>query len=280
VIVTVLGSGSPIPDPHRAGPSTLVRTSAGDLLFDCGRGVLMRAAAAASGPGAFRALFLTHLHSDHITDLNDVITMRWAMSFQPNPLTVFGPVGTAALVAATEAMLAPDIGYRLTHHDDLDWRPESEATDVERGVVLEAGGVRVTTAPTDHAPVRPTVGYRVEDQGHSVVLAGDTVPCDGLDELCRGADVLVHTVVRQDIIKQIALPRLLDVLDYHSSVEDAARTAERNGVGTLVLTHLVPAPAPGSEQEWVDLASAHFGGNVVLADDLTSWDTGDRAVEG
>ena len=276
--ITILGSGSPIPDPHRAGPSTLVRTSAGDLLFDCGRGVLMRAAAAASGPGAFRALFLTHLHSDHITDLNDIITMRWAMSFQPNPLTVIGPVGTGALVAATEAMLEPDIAYRLAHHDDLTWRPTSEVTDVEHGVVFEADGVRVTAAPTDHAPVRPTVGYRIEDQGRSVVMAGDTVPCDGLDELCRGADVLVHTVVRQDIIKLIGLPRLLDVLDYHSSVEDAARTAERNGVATLVLTHLVPAPAPGSEQEWVELASAHFGGEVVLADDLTSRDVGERSA--
>ena len=100
--VIILGSGSPIPDPERAGPSTLVRTSIGDLLFDCGRGVLMRAAAAGSGAGAFQALLLTHLHSDHITDLNDVFTMRWVMSFSPNPLPVFGPSGTARLLHATE----------------------------------------------------------------------------------------------------------------------------------------------------------------------------------
>ena len=80
--VIILGSGSPLPDPLRAGPSTLIRTTAGDFLFDCGRGVLMRAAAAGSGAGAFRALLLTHLHSDHITDLNDIYTMRWALSFQ------------------------------------------------------------------------------------------------------------------------------------------------------------------------------------------------------
>ena len=56
--------------------------------------------------------------------------------------------------------------------------------------------------------------------------------------------MLVHTVVRRDLIEPIGLPRLTDVLDYHSSVEDAARTAARNGVGTLVLTHLVPPPQP------------------------------------
>jgi ribonuclease Z len=73
----------------------------------------MRAAAVGSAAGAVRALFLTHLHSDHITDLNDIYTMRWVTSFAPNPLRVYGPAGTEALLQATEAMLEPDIGYRL-----------------------------------------------------------------------------------------------------------------------------------------------------------------------
>jgi ribonuclease Z len=266
--VIILGSGSPIPDPERAGPSTLVRTSAGDLLFDCGRGVLMRAAGAGSGAGGFQAVFLTHLHSDHVTDLNDVFTMRWVMSLTPNPLPVFGPAGTAELLAATEAMVEPDIGYRLAHHDDLTWRPTSVVTEVESGLAFEQGDVRVTVAPTDHTPVRPTVGYRIEDRGRSVVIAGDTVPCAGLDQLCDGADVLVHTVIRRDLLEPIGLPRVTDIIDYHSSVPDAAATAERAGVETLVLTHLVPAPPPGTEQEWLDQASSKFGGVVVLASDL------------
>ena len=266
--VIILGSGSPLPDPLRAGPSTLIRTTAGDFLFDCGRGVLMRAAAAGSGAGAFQALLLTHLHSDHITDLNDIYTMRWALSFQPNPLPVFGPAGTAALLRATEAMLEPDIGYRLAHHEDLQWRPSAEVTEVEAGLVFEDGAVRITAAPTDHAPVRPTLGYRIDDGDDSVVIAGDTVPCAGLDELSRNADVLVQTVVRRDLIEQFGLPRLTDVLDYHSSVTDAAETATRNRVGTLLLTHLVPTPAPGTEEEWLGQARAHFDGTVVLASDL------------
>jgi ribonuclease Z len=272
--VIILGSGSPLPDPARAGPSTLVRTAAGDLLFDCGRGVLLRAAAAGSGAAALRALFLTHLHSDHITDLNDIFTTRWVTSLVPNPLPVFGPVGTALLMQSIEAMLEPDIGYRLAHHGDLQWRPSATTTEVDRGVVLDEAPVRVTAAPTDHAPVRPTVGFRIDEGAHSVVIAGDTVPCGGLDELCVGADVLVHTVVRRDLIEQIGLPRLTDVLDYHSSVPDAAQTAARNGVHTLVLTHLVPTPGPGTEQEWVDQATAHFDGKVVLATDLLSLDVG------
>ena len=138
----VLGSGSPLPDAERAGPSTLVRTQLGDLLFDCGRGVLMRAAAAGSSAGAVRGLFLTHLHSDHTTDLNDVITSRWVTSFQPNPLPVYGPRGTTGLLQATEAMLELDIGYRMAHHADLQWRPSADVTECEHGLVLEAGSVQ------------------------------------------------------------------------------------------------------------------------------------------
>ena len=272
----ILGSGVPFPDPERAGASTLVRSSAGDLLFDCGRAVLMRAAAVGASAAALRAVFLTHLHSDHITDFNDVITTRWIMSFQPSPLQIFGPTGTATLLRATEAMLEPDIGYRIAHHDDLTWPPAAEVTECEQGTAtaLTDGAVTVTTAPTDHAPVRPTVGYRVDDGTASVVIAGDTVPCPGLDELCAGADMLVHTVIRRDLLEPLNIPRLNDILEYHSTVEDAARTAARGGVGTLVLTHLVPAPRPEAEQEWADRASEHFGGTVVVARDLTTLDVG------
>jgi ribonuclease Z len=232
----------------------------------------MRAAAVGSGAGAFRALFLTHLHSDHIIDLNDIFTMRWVMSFEPNPLVVFGPGGTEGLLRATDAMLEPDIGYRLAHHEDLQWRPSATVTEVNRGVIFDEDSVRVTAASTDHAPVRPTVAFRVDEGGATVVIAGDTVPCPGLDELSADADVLVHTVVRRDLIEQIGLARLTDVLDYHSSVPDAAQTAARNGVRTLVLSDLVPAPAPGTEQEWLDQAAAHFKGEVVVATDLLTLD--------
>jgi ribonuclease Z len=190
------------------------------------------------------------------------------MSLVPNPLSVFGPSGTDSLLRATEAMLEADIGYRMAHHDDLQWRPTVRVAEVDEGVIFDEGTVQVTAAATDHAPVRPTVGFRIDERERSVVIAGDTVPCAGLDELCDGADVLVHTVVRRDLIEEFDLPRLTDLLDYHSSVPEAAQTAERSGVRTLVLTHLVPTPAPGTEQGWLDQATAHFKGKVVLATDL------------
>jgi ribonuclease Z len=266
--VITLGTGSPLPDPNRAGPATLVRTSSGDFLFDCGRGVLMRCAAAGTVPLTIHTVLLTHLHSDHVTDFNDIVTMRWAMSPTENPLKVIGPVGTARLADLTIAMLEEDIGYRLAHHSDLNWRPSCQVQEVSEGVVFDDGAVRITAAPTDHAPVHPTVGYRVDADGHSVVLAGDTVPCAGLDRLAQGADVYIQTVIRRSLVEAIPVPRLQDILNYHSSVQDAAATAERAGVSTLVLTHLVPTPGPGTESEWADEARAIFGGEVVVAHDL------------
>lgn len=266
--VVLLGTGSPLPDPHRAGPATLVRAGGRNLVVDCGRGVLMRAAAAGIGAGQIDALLLTHLHSDHLTDLNDVITTRWVTSFAPSPLRVYGPPGTAEVVDATLAVMARDVRYRLDHHDDLTWEPPVEVIEVTEGLVLEEAGVRVTVAPTDHRPVQPTIAFRVDHDGRAVVVAGDTVPCEGLDRLCGGAQALVHTVIRRDLLEAVGVPRLRDVCDYHSSVEDAARTADRAGVATLILTHYVPGIVPGEEGAWRDLATAHFGGTVELGDDL------------
>ena len=135
------------------------------LLFDAGRGVLMRLAGAMVAPGMLDALLLTHLHSDHTTDVNDVITTRWIQSFAPLPLTIVGPEGTSGWIDRTMAMLTDDIGYRLAHHEDLTWQPENLVTEARDGVAFEADDVRVVAKPTNHAPVHPTVGYRVEADG-------------------------------------------------------------------------------------------------------------------
>ncbi|HET9689924.1 MAG TPA: ribonuclease Z [Acidimicrobiales bacterium] len=266
--VTLLGTGSPMPDPQRAGPATLVSGGGSHLLVDAGRGVLMRLAAAGLGAAQLAGVALTHLHSDHVTDLGDVITTRWVTTFAPTPLRVVGPPGTAEVVEHLLASLGPDIAYRTAHHADLPYPPPVEVTEVVDGPIGTFGELDVRCAPTDHRPVHPTVGYRIERGGAAVVVAGDTLPCAALDRLAAGAGALVHTVLRKDLVGAVPVQRLRDTLDYHSSVEDAAQTAARAGVGTLVLTHLVPAPAPGAEGEWRDLAAAHFPGTVVVGADL------------
>ena len=268
--ITLLGTGNPLPDPGRAGPSTLVRAPSASLLVDCGRGVLQRLAGAGVLPPMLAGVLLTHLHSDHLTDLNDVITTHWVMCPAATTLRIVGPPRTAEVVSATLAALAPDIGYRLAHHDDLNWEPQIEVTEVGPGDRLTLGPFEVEVAATDHRPVEPTVAYRLDAAGRSVVLGGDGVPCAGLDQLCAGTDVYVQTVVRDDLVRLVSNARFQDILDYHSTVQQAAQTASRAGVGTLVLTHYVPAMARGAEDEWRAIAAEHFGGAIVLGDDLTS----------
>ncbi len=268
--ITLLGTGSPIPDPHRAGPSTLVRAGGQVFLVDCGRGVLQRAAAVGVGAAGLSALLLTHLHSDHIGDLGDLLITRWITTFAPDPapLPIVGPPGTADAVEATLRAFHHDIGYRIAHHADLNAPPAVEVHECTEGPVWDRDGVSIRVGATDHRPVAPTIGFRIESGGAAVVLAGDTVPCDTLDELAAGADALVHTVIRKDLVANIPQQRFLDICDYHSSVQQAAATAARAGVGTLVMTHYVPALVPGQEDQWRALAAGEFGGHIELGDDL------------
>jgi ribonuclease Z len=268
--VVLLGTGNPLPDRDRAGAATLVRAGGRTMLVDSGRGVCMRLAAAGVLPLMLDEVLLTHLHSDHICDLNDVITTQWVMSPVEKSLRVFGPPRTREVVDAMHAMLRPDIEYRLAHHPDLDWEPHIEVVEVTPGIVFDEHGVRVVAARTDHRPVEPTLGFRVECDGRAVVLAGDTVPCEGLDELCRGADTYVQTVLRDDLVRMVPMQRFRDTIDYHSTVAQAAQTAARGGVRTLVLTHQIPTPAVGAADEWVAIAREHFDGEVVFGEDLTT----------
>ena len=272
VAVTLLGTGNPLPHPTRAGAATLVTAGDRQCLVDAGRGVCLRLAAAGSLPILLDRVLLTHLHSDHLCDLNDVVTTHWVMSQAPTPLLVVGPVGTREVVDGLLAMLRHDVAYRTAHHADLTWAPIVDVHEVGAGELSSTpDGVRDRRGrhrpPTRRRPRSPTGSSTAGGPWSSPATRG---PCASLDELVEGADVYVQTVLREDLVRLVPLQRFVDTVDYHSTVEEAAQTAQRAGVGTLVLTHQIPTPAPGAADEWLALARAHFDGEVVFGEDLTA----------
>ena len=273
--ITLLGTGSPLPSATCAGPSTLVQAGGQNIVVDAGRGVIMRLVGAMCPPPFISAVILTHLHSDHICDLNDIITTRWISSPAATPLPIYGPKGTQKMIDGLLAMLSQDETYRLDHHDDLRAAGgmKVEVHEVEAGESFVIGDVKVSVHATDHRPVAPTVGFRIEHEGVVGALAGDTIPCEGLYEMCKDADIYVQTVLREDLVRTFAplVPtgeRFLDILDYHSTVQQAAQTATKCNVKTLLLTHFVPAIQPGQEDEWRAMAAEHFAGDIVVGPDL------------
>lgn len=268
--VILTGTGSPLPDANRAGPSTFVKAGDTHILIDAGRAVTMRLAGAGSLPVLLSGVLITHLHSDHVCALNDLITMHWVMSQGNATLQIYGPVGTEEYVKRQLHGLETDIGYRIAHHEPLTAGPQVQVTELEPGDSFDINDVHITTAATAHAPVHPTIGFRLEHGGSSAAIVGDTLPCDGVDELAANADVYVQTVIRRDIVETISNVMLQDILDYHSGVVEAAQTAARTGAKRLMLTHMVPSPTPEQYPEWIAIAAEHYDGEVIIGDDLVS----------
>ena len=211
--IVLTGTGSPLPDANRAGPSTLIKAGDTHILIDAGRGTVMRMAGGGSLPVFLSAVLITHLHSDHVCALNDVITTHWIMGQGNATLNVYGPPGIKQFVERQMGALEADIGYRIEHHEVLVNAPKVEVIELTPGDTFDVNDVRISTAATEHTPVRPTLGYRLTHEGATAAVVGDTVPCDGVDELAAGVDAYVQTVIRSDLVKLSPNEMFRDILD-------------------------------------------------------------------
>jgi ribonuclease Z len=192
--VTILGSGGGPPvDLERYGPSILVQSANGDkLLFDCGRGFAQRLTEYGLALGAVDKLFLTHLHSDHILSIPDLLLVGW-LTGRKTPLQVWGPAGTKSMMDSLGKAFEFDIKARSDFDDRLSKEGiRAAAKDIEEGVIYENNGVRVTAFLVDHGPVKPALGYRVDFAGRSVAMSGDTRFSENLIRHSQGVDLLIH----------------------------------------------------------------------------------------
>jgi len=281
--VTLLGTGSPIPIMERFGPSTLIEAGSEKLLIDCGRGASLRLWQRHIPLGAVTALFLTHLHSDHVVGIPDLWLTGWLpppFGHRSRALQIFGPAGTMEMMTNLRKAFASDIAFRMA-----DGIPEGGvvvlAQDVTEGPVYLRSGVTVTAFQVDHATAKPAFGYRIDYAGRSVVLSGDTRLSENLIRSSKGVDVLIHEVAwaRPELLKKSEAARI--IIGLHTTPEEAGTVFSRTKPRLAVFSHVVlvttdPAFREPTNADVLELTRKTYEGPLEMGEDLMTIEIGDK----
>ena len=284
--VGLCGTGSPMPNPERAGPCNVI--IAGDQIFlvDIGEGGNRVLNLMGINPAQLDGLLLTHFHSDHIDGLGPLMLFHWTRGATTTPLPVHGPNGVEAIIDGFNAAYATDDTYRIAHHGEEVVPPTgggAKALPFEmagtREVIHQKDGLTITAFTVDHAPIDPAVGYRFDYRGRAVCISGDTSKSANLETVCNGADIIVHDALQPAMVEEmrarlletgnpLAAKIMFDIQDYHASPHDAAESAQIAGAKMLVLSHLVPPlPAEYLYPAFLGDAESRFDGPIVVGED-------------
>lgn len=284
----VCGSGSPMPDADRAGPCIAVLAGQQAFVFDAGSGAIRKLMRMGFPVDKLQAGFLTHLHSDHIDGLGELLLQAWIGGSRGAPLPVYGPEGTGQVLAGLMSAYAIDKGYRVAHHGPATARPAgfggaAQVLALPAGTdtmtAYDRGGVKITVIRVDHKPVAPAFAYRIDYKGRSLAISGDTVFSPTFNTAAKGVDVMFHEALNKDMVAALGAKLaergrkdsakiMADIPDYHASPVDAARAAQVAGAKTLILYHLVPpVPVRLIERKFLGAAPDAFDGDLRLARD-------------
>ena len=244
-------------------------------VIDCGNGVARQLVFANVPLTSLRHVFVTHQHSDHNADYGNLIWLAWAAGLNTR-VDTWGPPPLENMTRLFFEMNAYDIDTRTKNEGRVPLVPLVHVHElVDGGVVMQDENLKVTSALVDHPPVVPAFAYRFDAHDRSIVISGDTRPCESLVKLARGADVLVHSAFYLPAVDRLvarvpnATSLKASIIAHQTSAEDAGRAAQAAGVKTLALSHLVPADDPEvTEQMWIDAAHTHFRGPVIVGKDL------------
>jgi ribonuclease Z len=267
VKVTLLGTGSPTLSAERMGPCTLLEAGSERLLFDAGRGCAIRLAQARVPWRELTRVFLTHLHADHTFALSDLFLTGWILG-RADPLEVRGPSGTKEMLASTIHGVDVDIASRLKSGMRLRQPPRYVATEIEPGVVYERGGMKVTAFEVDHS-VSPAFGYRIDVNGRSVVLSGDTRYSETLIRNAQGVDLLVHEVVFGGQTTEQQL-----ITSAHTTPEQAAQVFAAAKPKLAIYSHVILFEGVADADVMAATRKA-YAGRVEMGADLTVIEIGD-----
>ena len=280
------GTGSPMPNPRRAGPCNVVIAGRQVFVVDMGENGNRNLNLMGISTADIDGLLPTHFHSDHIDGIGPLMLFHWTRGTSAVPLPIYGPQGVEKVVAGFNAAYALDSTYRVAHHGEAvvpsgggGATARSFTMTGSSAVVLQDGGLTVTAFTVDHDPIRPAVGYRFDYKGRAVCISGDTAKSANLIAACKGADVIVHDALQPRMVKDLeaafaaegnasTAKIFADIQDYHASPEQAAESAQAADAQMLVLSHLVP-PLPFAYlyPAFLGDAPARFDGPIVMGED-------------
>lgn len=277
-----LGTGTPLPDPDRSGPATAVVVGDAVYLFDAGAGVVRRATAAvrkgipALASVNLKTAFLTHLHSDHTMGLPDLMLTPWTMG-RTEPLQLYGPDGTQAMVDGIQKAWSLDIDRRL--HDLQPSPPDGWRVNVHEitgGEIYKDERVTVTAVPVQHGAWE-AFAYRVQTPDRTILISGDARPSPGLTEACQKCDLMIFEVYTMGSTEKVTDAWKKYRQAYHTSTQELGEIAKVSQPALLVLYHRANpgcdqvgtnCGSSGSEAEALDEMRRFYGGKVVEAHDL------------
>ncbi|MES2149451.1 MAG: MBL fold metallo-hydrolase [Pseudomonadota bacterium] len=286
--VALCGAGSPLPDPKRGAPCAVVIAGKRMFMIDAGTAAARNLGRMNFNPGELEALFLTHFHSDHIDGIGELQLQRWAGAAHHDPLPVYGPRGVELVVDGVNQAYAQDKQYRVAHHGAAVVPPEGAGV-LARGfdtppangrvVLIDEPDLQIVAFSVTHAPVHPSVGYRIRYKDRTVVFSGDTVKSAAVQREAEGVDLLVHEALAPQLVALIGeaagaagRPNLVkifkDIPDYHTSPPQAAAVARDAQVGMLLLNHIVPAlPSHALDAAFLGEAPSIYKGKLRIGED-------------
>ena len=274
--VTLLGTGTPKPSIDRFGPSTLIEANGRYFIFDSGRGLSIRLQQAGVALSKVENIFLTHLHSDHISGLSDLWLTSWIWQRQ-HPLRLTGPVGTLALSQHLELAHQADLLYRTKNTNlNSDFFPILAKEIVSEGIIYQHDGIKITAFLVNHYPVEPAYGYRIDSGEQSIVISGDTTFSKNLIKYAKGADLLIHEVAAANSELLAGNPRLQKVISYHTTPEQAAQIFSATEPKAAVFNHVLLFGI--NERAVLDATRESFNGDVRMGYDLMKIGVGDELI--
>jgi len=273
--VILLGTGTPNPDPERSGPAIAIVVNETPYIIDCGPGIVRQAAAVSTTYGGnikgletvnLKLLFITHLHTDHTAGYPDLIFTPWVMG-RDEPLEVYGPEGIKSMTEHILLAYQEDIKvrlYGLEPANNQGWRVN--AHEINPGIIYKDENVTVEAFLVNHGNWPESYGFKFTTPDRTIVISGDTSPCENLIKYSKGVDILIHEVYSQQALEKRNKFWQTYHSKFHTSSYELARIAAEVQPGILILYHQLFWNS--TEDDLLKEIKERYKGKVVSAKDL------------